>query len=212
MDLEELSGCLMFGAVRILCHAVPRQGIHGQLIQGPTGRLHTFQTNHRRVLPWRLCRMRAGMRCPPAVTEARYPWVRGGGGEWADELAPRPPADFLVSLNVDVDGEDSHSFGHNEWEGTEVEWPAVGVSVLLVIVAFIIGVSCVARDVDDDADDVAQTWRARNKRQQSQEGVRRHRRILMETWWRSNHDQPFPVTVIKPCIQQVPHQAAFLDH
>lgn len=47
MDLEELSGRLMFGAVRVLRHAVPRQGVHGQLVQGPAGRWRPLQTDHR---------------------------------------------------------------------------------------------------------------------------------------------------------------------
>ncbi len=170
MDLEELSR-LVFGAVRVLRHTVPRQGVHGQLVQGPTGRWRPLQAAHRRVLPRCLCGMRAGVRRPPAVAEARYPRVRRRGGERAYELAPRPPANFLVFLNVDVDGEDSHSFGHNEGEGAKVERPAVGVGVLLVVVAFVAGVSGIAGDVDDDADYVAQTWN-RKKRQIQETGKR----------------------------------------
>lgn len=158
MDLEELSSSLMFRAVRVLCHAVSCQGVHGQLIQGPTGRCRPLQTNNGRVLPGSLRRMRAGVRRPPAVAKARNPWVRRRGGEWTDKLTPRLPANFLVFLDVDVDGEDGHSFGYNEGEGAKVEGPAVGVSVLLVIITFVTGISCIAWDVDDDANDVAQTW------------------------------------------------------
>lgn len=157
MDLEEVSSPVVFGAVSALRHAVPRQGVHGQLVQGPTRRRPPLQTGHRRVLPRRLRRMRAGTRCPPAVPKAGYPGVRRRGREGADELAPRLPANLLVFLDVDVDGEYGHRFGHDEGEGAEVERPAVGVSVLPVVVAFITGVSRIAGDVDDDADYVAQT-------------------------------------------------------
>lgn len=102
--------------------------------------------------------MGAGVWRPSAVAETGYPRVRRGGGERADELAPGLPADFLVSLNVYVDGEDGHRLSHNEGEGAEVERPAVGVGVLFVVVAFVVGVSCVAGDVNNDANDVAQTW------------------------------------------------------
>lgn len=158
MDLEELSSCLVFGAVRVLRHTVPCQGVHRQLVQGPAGRGHPLQTDHGRVLPGCLCRVGAGVGRPPAVAETRYPWVRRRWRERADELPPRPPANFFVLLNVDVDGEDGHSFSHDEGEGAEVERPAVGVSVLLVIIAFITGVACIAGDVDDDANYVAQAW------------------------------------------------------
>lgn len=158
MDLEELSTRLVFWAVRVVRHTVPRQRVHGQLVQGPTGRWPPLQTGPGRVLPRGLRRMRAGVWCPPAITEAGYPWVRGRGRERTDELAPRPPANFLVPLNVDVDDEDCHSFGNDEGQGAKVERPAVRVSVLLVIVAFITGVSRIAGDVDNYAYYVAQTW------------------------------------------------------
>lgn len=158
MDLEELSTRLMFGAVRVLRHTVPGQGVHGQLIQGPTGRCCPLQADHWRVLPRCLRRVRASVRCPSAIAEARYPRVRWRRRERSDELAPRPPPNFLVFLNVDVNGKDGHSFGHDEREGAKVERPAIGVSVFLVIVAFVTRVSCVAGDVDDDANYVAQTW------------------------------------------------------
>ena len=101
--------------------------------------------------------MGTGIRCPPAVAEAWYPRVWGRRRKGTDELTPRPPADLLVFLNVDVDGEDSHSFSDDEREGAKVERPAVGVGILLVVVSFITGVSCIAGDVDNDANYVAQT-------------------------------------------------------
>lgn len=61
MDLEEFSSCLVFGTVRILRHAVPRQGVHGQLIQGPAGRGRPLQADHRRIFPRRFRGMRAGV-------------------------------------------------------------------------------------------------------------------------------------------------------
>lgn len=158
MDLQELSRHLVLGAVRVLRHTVPRQGVHGQLVQGPAGRWRPLQTGNGRVLPRRFRGMRAGAWRPPAVAEARYPRVRGRGREWADEFAPRLPADLLVFLDVDVDGEDGHCFSHDEGEGAKIERPAVRVSVFPVIVAFVTGVSRIAGDVDDDADYVAQTW------------------------------------------------------
>lgn len=74
-----------------------------------------------------------------------------------DELAPRLPTNFLVFLDVYVDGEDGHRLGHDEGKGAEVERPAVGVGVLLVVVTLVVRVSCIARDVHNDANDVAQT-------------------------------------------------------
>lgn len=156
MDLQELSGRLVFGAVRVIRHAVPRQGVHGQLVQGPAGRRRPLQAGHWRVLPRRLRGMGAGVRRPPSIAEARYPRVGRRGGERADELAPGPPAHFLVPLDVDVDGEHGHGLGYDERQGAKVERPAVGVSVLLVVVALVIRVPGVAGDVDDDANYVAQ--------------------------------------------------------
>lgn len=194
MHLQELSGRLVFGAVRVLCHTVSCQGIHGQLIQGPTGRWRPLQTNHRGVFPRCFSRMGAGVWCPPAVAKTWYPGVRGRGREWTDELTPRPPTDLLVFLNVDVDGKDGHSFSHNEWQGTKVERPAVGVSVLLVVVAFIVGVSGIAGDVDDDANYVAQTWWERNtgkSRKRKEGGVEdnRHWSIINDSPSRSDETQ-----------------------
>lgn len=157
MDLEELGSCLVFGAVSVVRHAVPGQGVHGQLIQGSAGRWHSFQVGHRRVLPRRLCRMGTGLRCPLAVAEAGYSGVRGRGREGADEFSPRSPANLLVFLDVDVDGDDGDCFGHDEGQGAKVEGPSVGVGVLLVIITFVVGIPCVAGYVNDDANYVAKT-------------------------------------------------------
>lgn len=157
MDLQELGSCLVLRAVRVLCHAVPRQGVHGQLIQGPTGGRRPLQASHRRVLPRRLSGVRTGVGRSSPIAKAGYPGVGRGGGQRADELAPGSPADLFVPLNVDVDGKYGHCLSHNERQGTEVEGPAVGVGVLLVVVTLVVGVAGIAGDVDDDADDVAQT-------------------------------------------------------
>lgn len=159
MDLEELSAALVLWAVRVLRHTVSRQGVHGQLVQRAAGGRRPFQATNRRVLPGGLRGVRAGMRRPSAVAEAWYPRVRGRGRERTDELPSRLPADFLVLLDVDVDDEDGHSLGHNEGEGAKVERPSIGVSVLLVIVTFVVWVSSIAGDVNDDANYVAKTWK-----------------------------------------------------
>lgn len=63
---------------------------------------------------------------------------------------------LFVFLNVNVDGEDADGLGHDEGEGAEIEGPAVIVLALPVLVFLVAGISCVAGDEDDDADDVAQ--------------------------------------------------------
>lgn len=65
---------------------------------------------------------------------------------------------FLVSLDVDVDSEHADGFRHDERQCARVEGPTVAVLVLLVFSFLVTGVANVARDVHDDAYDVAQTW------------------------------------------------------
>lgn len=159
MNLQEFSVALMLWAVCIFSNTVPRQGIHGQLIQGPTGRRCPLHTPYRWVLPRGLCWVWTGAWRPPAVAEAGYSRVWRGGGEWADKLAPGLPADLLVLLDVDVNYKNGNSFSHNKGESAKVEGPTIGVGVFLVIVSFVTGVPGIAWDVDNDADDVAQTWK-----------------------------------------------------
>lgn len=67
-----------------------------------------------------------------------------------------PKARLFVFLNVYVDCEDAHGFSDDEGQRAKVEGPAVVVLVLPVLVLLVAGISCIAGDVDDDADDVAQ--------------------------------------------------------
>lgn len=154
MDLQEFRAALMFWAVSVFSHTVPCQSIHGQLIQVPTGRRGPLHTSNRGVLPRGLSGVRACTGRPPAVAKARYSWVWWRGGEWADELAPRLPADLLVLLNVDVDDKYGDCFSHNKRQGAKVEGPTIRVSVLLVIISFVTRVPSIAWDVDNDPDDV----------------------------------------------------------
>lgn len=63
---------------------------------------------------------------------------------------------LFVFLYVYVDRQNPHRFSHDEGECAKVKGPAVVVVVLLILVLLVTGISGVARDVDDDADDVAQ--------------------------------------------------------
>lgn len=76
---------------------------------------------------------------------------------------PAPVARLFVFLDVEVDCEDSHRLGHNEGKRAEVEGPAIVVLVLAVLVLLVAGITRVAGDVDNDSDDVAQTWRRRDQ-------------------------------------------------
>lgn len=66
---------------------------------------------------------------------------------------------LLVALDVDVDGQHGHHLCHNEGQRAEVEGPAIVVLILLVLALLVAWVACVARDVHDDPDDVAQPWK-----------------------------------------------------
>lgn len=157
MDLEELCSRIVLRTICILRNTVPGQGVHGQLVQRTTGRW--LQAHHGWILPGRLRGVRTGVWRPPAVAETWYPGVRGGGWKWADEFASGLPANFFVFLDVDVDGQNSHGLSHDKGQSSKVERPAVGVRVFFVVVtAFFIGVSCIAGDVDDNSNNVAQAW------------------------------------------------------
>lgn len=92
---------------------------------------------------------------PSAVAETGHAGVRRRRRGRLDELSARFEAHFFVLLDVDVDGQNGHGLGHDERERAKVERPAVVILVLLVLVPLVAGVSGVARDVDDNADDVA---------------------------------------------------------
>lgn len=67
-----------------------------------------------------------------------------------------PKACLFVFLNVYVDRENAHGLSYDEGERAKVEGPAVVVLVLPVLVLLVAGISRIAGDVDNDADDVAQ--------------------------------------------------------
>lgn len=96
---------------------------------------------------------------PPAVAVARD--ARVGRGCALDEVVSSPVSRLFVFLDVKVDGEDTHRLGNDEGERAEVEGPAVVVLVLALLVLLVAGIARVAGDVDNDSDDVAQTWRNR---------------------------------------------------
>lgn len=62
---------------------------------------------------------------------------------------------LFVLLDVNVDRQNAHGFGHNERESPEVEGPAVVILVLLVLVFLVTGISSITGDVNNDTDDVA---------------------------------------------------------
>lgn len=59
-------------------------------------------------------------------------------------------------LNVDVHGHDSHDFCDDEGEGAKIKGPAIGVAFFGVPLS---GVSSVGGDINNDADDVAESWK-----------------------------------------------------
>lgn len=67
-----------------------------------------------------------------------------------------PKACLFVFLNVYVNCENTHGFSYDEGECAKVEGPAVVVLVLPVLVLLVTGISRIAGDVNNDADDVAQ--------------------------------------------------------
>lgn len=62
---------------------------------------------------------------------------------------------LFVPLNVDVDCKHADGFGHDEGQCARIEGPAVAVLTFLVFSFLVAGVTDVARDVHDDAYDVA---------------------------------------------------------
>lgn len=130
------------------------QRVHVDLSDGH--RAHHLDPD-RRGLAGRLGGVRAGARVSPAIAETGHARVRRRGRRGLDEFPVRLDAHLFAFLDVDADGEDGDGFSHDERQGTKVERPAVVVVALLVFVALVTGVAGVTGDVNNDADDVAQT-------------------------------------------------------
>lgn len=167
VHLQEGGGVVFraVGAVRARLEGVlTGQRVHGDVPQGRRAARASAApsaaapapTPHRRLVRGGLGGVGALARRPPAVAEAGDAGVgRGGGGRAHEGVAGVQADHLLVLLDVDVDGQHGHHLGHDEGQRAEVEGPAVVVLALLVLALLVAGVARVARDVDDNPDDVA---------------------------------------------------------
>ena len=154
-----------------LHQALPAQRVHGDVGQrerrGGRGSADAGHLEaHGRCVARRFGRVRAGARTSPAVAIAGDARVRRGrragrpgrrGHRALVAVAARLHVSLLVLVDVHVDGDHADGLGHDERERPRVEGPAVAVVVLLVLVLLVARVTDVTGDVNNDADDVAQT-------------------------------------------------------
>lgn len=127
---------------------IPGEGEHGN-VGGGDGAEALADGRH--VPGPRLSGAGAG---PPA--EAVPIGRQAGEGRLLQQLRVGLGADLAVLLDVHVHGDHPHHLGDDEGQGSEVEGPAVGVALLGVALP---RVPRVGRDVDNNPNDVAETFR-----------------------------------------------------
>lgn len=157
MDLHEIAVWVRVKAGR--CgdfQRFPRKCVHRNLSHRNGCGVFNSKGGH---LPRRRCfrGARAGPRPSSTVPVAWHPgvWRRGGLKKFPPQLKP----DLFVPFNVNVYSQYSYSLGHDEGQGPEIKRPAVVVVVLFVLVFLVAGVPCIAGDVDDDANYVAEPYK-----------------------------------------------------